>query len=244
MPWYAKQVNGYLTSSAEATANATETVNILQGRGFSLASCCAILGNIADEGGYNPWRWQGDNVQSVNNISVSVGYGLFQYTPPTKYINATNRDRYLQDGYAPNFSDYPGDPQDGKAQLEFMADQFTSSYFDITTGSGQIRYNNYYPYFQALNPPIDITPWFNISAAEFQTGQYFNTSTDIPLEDLTGAFELCWEGPAYSGAATHYAPRINAARYWADYFDLNPPTPPTPVTRKKMPLWMMLRRYL
>lgn len=266
MPWYAKQLGGYNRDTTEAIANATMIVNALQNRGFSLLSACAILGNIGNEGGYNPWRWQIYNgqencptVSQFENWSVAEarlhGYGLFQYTPANKYINSSNQSYYFNVGYAPNFSDSAGDPSDGNAQLQYMADNFDGTYSDINTQIGQIRYQNYNPYFQALTPPIDILPWFNISSGEFITGHYFNSSTDIPLSDLTGAFELCWEGTGYSGATAGYFIRADNAEYWWNYFNDNPPGPgpgpeppgppvPPPTSRRKTPFWVLINPKL
>ena len=40
-----------------------------------------MMGNAYGESGWNPWRWQNDTY-NVNN-----GYGLFQYTPASGYLN-------------------------------------------------------------------------------------------------------------------------------------------------------------
>ena len=266
MPWYAKTYGGYARDSSEAIANANMLVSALENRGFALSSCCAILGNIGNEGGYNPWRWQiyqgQENCPTVSEFENWTdaearlhGYGLFQYTKANKYINSINASRYASDGYAPNFSDQPGNATDGNAQLQYMVDTFSSTYYDINTTPGQIRYSNYDPYFQALNPPIDILPWFQISYEEFKSGKYYNSSNNIPLDDLTGAFECCWEGVGYSGATSGYFIRKDNAQYWWNYFNDNPPpTPPTPPTppppvppptsRRKTPFWVLIKPNL
>lgn len=244
MAWYAKTTGLYGINSAEAIANVTEIVNSLQGKGFSLRSACAIAGNIADESGYNPWRWEGDNVQSVNSISSTVGYGLFQFTPPTNYINSTNYSQYINDGYAPNFSDQAGNPSDGNAQMEFMEDNYYSSYFNTQAG-----YNRYEPYFTAAG--IDISQFYWITEDEMKSGVYTSTGNEITIANLTGAFMLCWERPNQVYAPSHYQPRVDAAVHWWDYFNDNPPTPPDPPVPppippyppRKMPLWMMLRHH-
>ena len=251
MAWYAKQVNSYSRQSIEAIANATETISTLRTYyNFSFRSCCAILGNIGDEGGYNPWRWQGDNVQNVNSISATVGYGLFQYTPPTKYINSDNYNAYYGVGYAPNFSDQVGSPNDGNAQLHYMGDNFYSTY-----ANSQYNYQQYKPYWDQAG--IDIDNFYWITDDEMKTGVYESTGTEISIANLTGAFMLCWERPSYSGSASHYNRRVDDAVWWWEQFHDDPPgpgpgpgpgpDPPTPPPYNppgKMKLWMMLRHFL
>lgn len=245
MAWYAKSTNSYARNSIEGLSNAIETVNTLRTYyGFSLRSCCAILGNIGDEGGYNPWRWQGDNVQSVNSISATVGYGLFQYTPPTKYINANNYTAYYGVGYAPNFSDQVGSPNDGNAQLHYMGDNFNTSY-----SNSQYNYERYKEYWEPAG--IDIDEFYWITRDEMKSGLYSSTGTEISVADLTGAFMLCWERPSYAGSASHYNTRVNEAVWWWEQFQDDPPgpgpdpptpTPPPVYNISKLKFWMTITK--
>lgn len=248
MAWVNKAIGGYSTGSGEARTNANKIVDLLQPYGFSLRSICAILGNIQGESGMNPWRWQGDRVQSVNSISSSVGYGLFQFTPPTKYINSTNYNQYYGVGYAPNFSDQPGGQYDGSAQIEFFNDGYYNTWI-----VAQSNYDYYYTEFSLIG--IDISTFYWTTSAEFKSGA--KNGVDMPLEYLTGAFELCYERPRDIYAASGYEARCIYTTEWWSYFQNEPPTPdpdpplppdpPTPpphYSTKKMPLWMMLRRYL
>lgn len=61
--WYAKAAGAYSRTSDEAIANAKEIYGILSGLGWSLNAVCGMLGNMGAESGYNPFRWQSDNVQ-------------------------------------------------------------------------------------------------------------------------------------------------------------------------------------
>ena len=79
MTWHAKPSGGYSYTSAEGTDNI-----------FEMAACfpawtdeakAAAIANSVHEGGLNPWRWQGDS------FGLSRGYGLFQFTPGSGYIN-------------------------------------------------------------------------------------------------------------------------------------------------------------
>lgn len=116
--WYAKPIGPYNKTDPECISNATEMKNFLMQNGYTLNAICGILGNVGWEGGYNPWRWQNDIILSRAEADYTdMGYGLFGYTPASKYINVANQS--LQ-GYAPNCSDLPGNPSDGHAQCLFL----------------------------------------------------------------------------------------------------------------------------
>ena len=135
MTWYAKQTGGYLMGSTEADSNATEMAHILMNSfGWTFEACCGMFGNIDAEGGWNPWRWQADQILSqsqarnaTGSYMMDHGYGLIGWTPAKKYQfnNAVDGDgdKYFPDydqesypGYGPNFSDVPGLATDGQAQ--------------------------------------------------------------------------------------------------------------------------------
>lgn len=122
--WYAKQTGGYAKESDEAKANATEIYNILSTRGWTHNAICACLGNNNHEGQYNPWRWESDNVptyalwESEWRESNQHGYGMWGFTPSSKYIDSAYAKSVT--GYGPNFSDQTGYNTDGRAQTYFM----------------------------------------------------------------------------------------------------------------------------
>lgn len=125
MSWNVKSKGGYEETSSEAYNNATLIYQFLSARGWSLNAVCGILGNIGHESGYNPWRWQNDDVLSSTSAyleSTSHGYGLFQFTPIKNGSDAryyyTGGQKYS--GYGPNYSDKTGSPTDGESQLMFM----------------------------------------------------------------------------------------------------------------------------
>lgn len=123
--WQAKKYGAYGRSSQEAFDNAICTYNLLSSLGWSICAICGVYGNIEAESGYNPWRWEGDDVLDYGDpriASSSVhGYGFPQFTPAGKYILDSNAQAF--DGYAPNFDNVTGDPFDGDAQLRFI-DQY------------------------------------------------------------------------------------------------------------------------
>lgn len=115
--WSAKPTGSYNRDSHEAIGNAYLILDILAGYGFTTEAVCGILGNMGSESGYNPWRWEGDIIQSQYGSS---GYGLAQFTPATKYIQSAYAKAYST--YAPNTTDLTGKPEDGDAQTRFIAE--------------------------------------------------------------------------------------------------------------------------
>lgn len=130
--WHAKATGAYDRTSTEAIENAYCMADVLVGSlGWTNNALAGLLGNMSAESGYNPFRWEGDNVQSTGGSPWSgIGYGLVQFTPAGKYINSSAAKGYK--GYGPNFSNQSGKATDGEAQLRFIdstADYYpTSSY--------------------------------------------------------------------------------------------------------------------
>ena len=120
MPWHAKASGAYAETSQEAIDNMQAMADLLTARGWTLNAIAGVAGNIGHEGGYNPWRWQSDNIQPTSNSPwTNIGYGFFQFTPGGKYINAA----MSYAGYGPNFSDRDGFVTDGQAQVLFVDEQ-------------------------------------------------------------------------------------------------------------------------
>lgn len=220
MPWNGKDRNGYNYDSPEGIENAGLIAEILTQGGFSLASACAALGNISHESGLNPWTWEGNYLPSFQVPTVAEfeswtyqqslvhGYGLFGFTPANTYINQTNQQRYAQYGYAPHFQDSPGSPNDGEAQVRYaLADSFSQNW-------AHGLYNQYQPYFSNIG--VDINDFYWITYQQFIDG------TGYTIAELTGAFELCWEKPGFSPAASSYVSRVQAAEYFYQYFQDHP----------------------
>lgn len=122
MGFVGKNTGAYALESAEAEQNAKAVCDVLMPKGWTVEAICGVLGNIGAESGYNPFRWQNDNVLPINDPRIdyqnSHAYGLCQFDPAGKYIN------YAQSypGYAPNYSNHPGNPTDGKAQMLWIND--------------------------------------------------------------------------------------------------------------------------
>lgn len=70
---------GALTA-AEKYDNAILTYYALVHLGFTDEAAAGVMGNIQAEGDFNPGQWE-----HGHNMAPSSGYGMFQYTPSTKY---------------------------------------------------------------------------------------------------------------------------------------------------------------
>ena len=145
MDWHAKNTGAYARESTEAYENAVLAWGVLQARGWSLLAFCGMWGNVGSESGYNPWRWQSDIVLPEGDPRITYqnghAYGLCQWDPADKYISGGT----WYSGYRPNYSDRPGNPRDGQAQMEFLEDTAVSSgqYFPNPYYNYQISYDDY-----------------------------------------------------------------------------------------------------
>lgn len=77
-------------TASEQDVNATYIYKSLIAKGWNINSVSALLGNMQAESSLNPGRWQSDD---VNN--TSMGYGLVQWTPSTKYTLWATESGYL-----------------------------------------------------------------------------------------------------------------------------------------------------
>lgn len=217
--WHARQISGwsaYARTDQEAIDNGMEFLSILMSLGFTKEACAGIWGNVGNEGGYNPWMWEGNqqiaSTDTYNlDVSRSHGYGLFQYTPASKYVwNATCQ---AFAGFSPNYLDVGGTPNDGNAQVYAM---------DYLAKKGD--------YF--INPNHN----FPLSYTDYMS------STQSP-EYLAEAWMWNYERPSTQYGEQSLPNRRADARYWYDLWGgVVPPTPPTPTGSSKFKWWLYTRR--
>ena len=188
--FYAKPYGGYTISSAEGTNNILRIYDYLHAEGYADGCIVGILGNVMAESSLNPWLWE-------NNIySLSNGYGLFQFTPASEYINAS----WIPD-WAPNEStsiQTPGsDPDDALGQLYALVND---------------TFEKWLPYcWRTYWDPDEFTFLYDLHY--YVLNNYGNGSTltrgqfkDInDYEAACFAFLACYEGPAYP----NYGQRIS-----------------------------------
>ena len=129
--WYAKPSGAYAIESDEGKENIIEAWRVCQALGFSKESFCGMMGNAYGESGWNPWRWQNDTY-NLNN-----GYGLFQYTPASGYLNVYGN---IYPEFAPNLSTTSvtsgANARDGIAQLKAV--DSSGKYFGNATRTARI----------------------------------------------------------------------------------------------------------
>lgn len=225
MSWYAKPSGSYGYNSFEGKANIGEMNAFFNVRGYTLEAQAGIMGNAMGESGLNPWRWQSDRV------SASGGYGLFQYTPASGYINDMAHLEY----YAPNLSvteiTSGASPTDGIAQCEVFADNLLGKW--MTSCWRTYWDKDTYPDLWNVRTNI-----LNL----YGDGQRLTMSNFKNIDNVyyaTFAFLACFEGPAVPNMSARYD-------YASDIYSMltgdTPDTPDNPPQkRKKMPIWMLLR---
>lgn len=228
MSWYAKPSGAYEIDSNEAKNNMLEIATILQNYNFTKETQAAVVGNAYGESGLNPWRWEGDEVDEYG------GYGLYQYTPSTSYINGATAIQ----GYSPNLSTSQqtsgATPEDGKAQTIVFAENTIGKWIpDCWRGDWD---KNEYPELYTLHQTILST---------YGDGTYLSLNNFKNITDLyqaTFAFLACYERPLYPNMTARYS----YAQIGYTIITGETPVPPTPTptpTKKKMPLYFYLKPY-
>lgn len=193
MAWiYEIGVGKYFTQ-AQMETNAKEFYNYFSSYGATLEAICGMLGNIQQESTINPGIKQG--------TSISLGWGLIQWTPSTVLTDWC--DTYGYTWY------------DGAAQC----DRIVAEGEAIKGAGGTWIPTKDYPY----------------SWSEFLTLTDVNEATYAYLKERERAGTEAIEN------------RLKYASNWYTFFSGSTPTPPTPptptpTTKKKMPIYMMIRR--
>lgn len=235
MSWNAKQTGGYLQTSDEAHENMTEVYKILVDPdyfGWAGISVSAMIGTSAGESGYNPWRWQSDIVPTIAQYkawtdaeAIAHGYGLMQFTPAKKYIAGELAVPWVN-FRNPHWADVPGAATDGRAQVGFIGTTIANDWLH-----GLYAY--YKDAFDAIG--VNINDFYWMTFDEFKAGK--SATKEYTIDELVGAFLLCYGRGDAQGSASSYQYRVNQAKYWQQYFKDNPPgpepKPPTPTKKKK-----------
>lgn len=181
MAFNCKPSGDYGINSTEGINNETEYYYYFSS--FATRECIiGMLCNIVEESGLNPWRWQGDHVAS----DYSNGYGLYQYTEASAYINLTGIP-----GHAPNLSTthvLGGDPSDAYAQMDVFKNNTLSKW----------RNDCWRPYWSATDYPLLYARRTHIlntygDGSTLSMSQFFQIDD---AEDACFAFLACFEGPS------------------------------------------------
>lgn len=113
-PVTAEWIKGnYPLAQYESDNNAILVYYKLSSYGWTLNAICGFLGNVYRESGVNPGAWQD------YTVDYSMGYGLVQWTPATKWTNYANSQGWAID--------------DGDRQLEFIDHLETGQYYPTSS---------------------------------------------------------------------------------------------------------------
>lgn len=140
--WNAKPKGGYSEGSADYLDNITEIYLMLKDS-WTLEAISGMIGNLQNESGMNPWRWQSD---SVSLTSDTKGYGLAQFTPAKGYIYDYGPGT---EGFSPNLSVdgiSGGTPQDGKAQIIVIDEDRAGKFLNRTSYCDYADISSCYPF--------------------------------------------------------------------------------------------------
>ena len=218
MSWYAKPSGGYTTEDTEAQANMFMIKDYLVSQGWSLTAIAGFLGNVANESGFNPWRWQNDVVSWASDH----GYGLVQFTPASYYIGINGRGQNFPE-YAPNISvtgtTIGSSPNDGEAQLKTIEIYHDDKFFNRQSYCDYTDISSAYPYSS------------------------YKTLNDLWIATVGWLFNYEFPAARYRDYEHAMARYNTASRCYEIITGSQPPDPPIPPTpsRKKMPVWMMVR---
>ena len=199
-------------STAEQENNVTCLWERLSPLGFTVEAVAAIAGNMQYEGLLNPAQYE-----DGYNYSLSGGGGLCGWTPI--YDASDTYYRHLK-----NWCDSQGlNFEDGDAQCAYI-------YYELTDWNNAERFmanSDATLIGLPANPPI--------------TARQFITST-LSADTLADYWLCYYERPLGQYLVSTEPYRSSAALSWYNFLQNIPPTPPTPTTRRKMPIWMMCRK--
>ena len=235
MPWVAKLTGAYGRDSDGWLNNILQMNGQMNGWNMDMCAQAALLGNVEGESGFNPWRW-GMRLEPPYDefVDPSNGYGLFQWTPSTVYINEQNSDL---PGYGPNMSvteiTAGATPEDGWAQMEFFKAGATAGYFwesscwrwywsddPNVAFPGWVMTTAEYNYYKAISNNIIATYGHNgiVSFEDFLNCPDIHAATFMFMAGFEGpAWPLSWES------------RCDSADYiYEKITGETPPEPPGP----------------
>lgn len=226
--WHAKIYGGYGFTSEEARDNIQEINWTMNEWGYTLEAQAGIIGNLNWESRMNPWKWQNDRV----NEGYTNGYGLFQYTPASRYFNHCSDKPY----YGPSLStseDTPGmTPEDAICQLNSFRDNELHDWLNY----GWRSYWDREAY-------VDMYERFTTAMDNWGTNGRLSQAAYSQITDEGDAailFMACYLGPGGT-SEPNWRSRIQSARQCLDWLSTDPRPTPGQSTSKMIyylrPLW-------
>ena len=124
--------NMYLSLS-EMQVNAEYILNYMGNAGWSKNAICAMLGNMQKESTINPGIWQ-----NLDSSDSSLGYGLVQWTPSTKYTEWCDTKGYEYGSMESNLLRILYELENG---LQWITkDEYPISFREFTTSTLEVDY--------------------------------------------------------------------------------------------------------
>lgn len=179
---------------AGLTADEAAVARWLLDAGFSKESAAAMLGNIANEGGFDPSTWEVNN-DGVGFFPYERAFGMFQYT-------STSPGTGLYSSFKTWCSEQGKDPYAHESSLEFTFVPGTDGYFE-SSWSGSLASSGYYsncPGYDRVDGPA-------YSASELKEADSVSRAT----YSWMACYERCANGPY-----AHLDRRLDSAeRYYS-----------------------------
>lgn len=228
--WYAKPSGPYDKYSTEGTANILEMRDILRNDyGWTDEAITGAITNSIYEGGLNPWRWQQDTYPAPSGVNPDQwGCGLFGFTGYPRYLSLSGSG---QMNLSTTTTTAGASPNVGIQQVNIMADgtwgwiaQGWRSSWDPALYPDQ-----YNKWLQVVNAYGDGTHLYETDYAQIND-----------IESAVMAFLCCFEGPRIP----NYYARVSVANEVYAIITGHPPHPPTPIRRKTMPVYMMIKKFI
>lgn len=227
MSWYAKPRGAYYYNGTEGKSNILEIGSYLSTNNYTVEAQSGVIGNVMAESGLNPWRWQSDSV------SLTGGYGLFQYTPASGYINLSGIPNH-----SPNMSTNQqtsgATPEDAEGQLYVFVNNTLGkwvstcwrSYWDTTS------YATLYQQRQRI-----LTEYGDGSRISMTQFARINN-----VWDATFVFLACFEGPLVPNMSARFGNAQQAYEILTGS-PIPPTPPPGPSYSSKLKIWMMIKQF-
>lgn len=189
--------------------NATKVYNWFSALGWSLSAIAGMLGNMQLESWLSPGLIQGTHRSSLPNSAANLSD-----VPNSVMIDFYNRN---SGGYGIGLVQWDGYTSTNPAgqKLVSFAERYNLNWYDGDTQCYRIQ-REQETNIQFQPGTVDGTYW---------TWSTYTTTNDTP-EHAAHAWRVCYEVAASGTDSTRQA----NARYWYDYFQGTPPTPPTPTS--------------
>lgn len=221
MPWVSIHTDQIPNmSDADRENNVTIIWNNLGSKGYTANAVAAIASNMQYEGFLNPGQYELDKNYDI----YQYGAGLCGWTPVIYQGSVVSEQhKHLGNWCQMNNLNW----ELGDSQLSYLNYEMTDWY------NSERLTDNWYA------PNLGYPEQSPLTAEEFIV-------SELEPETLAAYWALYYEHPNETALQNSLSDRMNGATTWYNFIiTLGPPVPPeppTPIRKKKMPIWMMCRR--